>query len=214
MRSPGSRISKCPRSWQSPGSSRAVVATHGSCLSCFAGDPTMKPARHVALEASALHSPRASSLVYVAIGMVFGIVLVKSEVLSWFRIQEMFRFQAFHMVRNHRLCAGGRSRFGRDTQALSNCGARRRAHQPPTQGHGPWLSLLDRRHRVRTGLGPDRCLSWSALRPVRRGCDGHVRGRCQCHRRCLALRGTAHEDRRIRLAFYSQQWRQPVADPG
>jgi len=57
----------------------------------------MKPAKHVALEASALHSPRASSLVYVAIGMVFGIVLVKSEVLSWFRIQEMFRFQAFHM---------------------------------------------------------------------------------------------------------------------
>ena len=57
----------------------------------------MKPAKHVALEASAPHSPRGSSLVYVAIGMVFGIVLVKSEVLSWFRIQEMFRFQAFHM---------------------------------------------------------------------------------------------------------------------
>jgi hypothetical protein len=30
-------------------------------------------------------------------GTFFGIVLVKSEVLSWFRIQEMFRFQAFHM---------------------------------------------------------------------------------------------------------------------
>ena len=57
----------------------------------------MKPAKHVAIEASARRSPRGSSLVYVAIGMVFGIVLVKSEVLSWFRIQEMFRFQAFHM---------------------------------------------------------------------------------------------------------------------
>jgi uncharacterized membrane protein YedE/YeeE len=36
-------------------------------------------------------------LIYAALGAVFGIVLVKSEVVSWFRIQEMFRFQAFHM---------------------------------------------------------------------------------------------------------------------
>lgn len=31
------------------------------------------------------------------IGVVFGVVLVKAEVISWFRIQEMFRFQSFHM---------------------------------------------------------------------------------------------------------------------
>ena len=30
-------------------------------------------------------------------GALFGIILVKSEVISWFRIQEMFRLQAFHM---------------------------------------------------------------------------------------------------------------------
>jgi uncharacterized membrane protein YedE/YeeE len=35
--------------------------------------------------------------VYLAIGIYFGIVTTKSEVLSWFRIQEMFRFQSFHM---------------------------------------------------------------------------------------------------------------------
>ncbi|MCI0434950.1 MAG: YeeE/YedE family protein [Gemmatimonadetes bacterium] len=29
--------------------------------------------------------------------MVFGFVLIKSEAVSWFRIQEMFRFQSFHM---------------------------------------------------------------------------------------------------------------------
>ena len=29
--------------------------------------------------------------------MFFGIVLTKAEVISWFRIQEMFRFQSFHM---------------------------------------------------------------------------------------------------------------------
>ena len=36
-------------------------------------------------------------LVYLLIGIYFGVVLTKSEVLSWFRIQEMFRFQSFHM---------------------------------------------------------------------------------------------------------------------
>ena len=34
---------------------------------------------------------------YALIGMLFGIVLVKSQVISWFRIQEMFRLQSFHM---------------------------------------------------------------------------------------------------------------------
>jgi uncharacterized protein len=36
-------------------------------------------------------------LIYLAMGIFFGIVLIKSEVVSWFRIQEMFRFQSFHM---------------------------------------------------------------------------------------------------------------------
>jgi uncharacterized membrane protein YedE/YeeE len=36
-------------------------------------------------------------LKYVAAGLIFGIVLIKSEAVSWFRIQEMFRFQSFHM---------------------------------------------------------------------------------------------------------------------
>ena len=36
-------------------------------------------------------------IVYATIGMLFGIVITKSEVISWFRIQEMFRFQSFHM---------------------------------------------------------------------------------------------------------------------
>lgn len=34
---------------------------------------------------------------YLAVGILFGIVFVKGEVLSWFRIQEMFRLQSFHM---------------------------------------------------------------------------------------------------------------------
>lgn len=34
---------------------------------------------------------------YLLVGVVFGVVLMKSEVVSWFRIQEMFRFDSFHM---------------------------------------------------------------------------------------------------------------------
>lgn len=37
------------------------------------------------------------NLKYLAVGVVFGIVFVKAEVISWFRIQEMFRLQSFHM---------------------------------------------------------------------------------------------------------------------
>lgn len=36
-------------------------------------------------------------LKYLFIGILFGIILTKSEVISWFRIYEMFRFQSFHM---------------------------------------------------------------------------------------------------------------------
>lgn len=34
---------------------------------------------------------------YLLFGIAFGFILVKGEVISWFRIQEMFRFQSFHM---------------------------------------------------------------------------------------------------------------------
>lgn len=34
---------------------------------------------------------------FIILGIVFGIVMSKSEAISWYRIQEMFRFQAFHM---------------------------------------------------------------------------------------------------------------------
>ncbi|MFD2513278.1 YeeE/YedE family protein [Pontibacter locisalis] len=34
---------------------------------------------------------------FILAGILFGIVMSKSEAISWFRIQEMFRFQAFHM---------------------------------------------------------------------------------------------------------------------
>jgi uncharacterized membrane protein YedE/YeeE len=36
-------------------------------------------------------------LKFILTGILFGIILSKAEVISWFRIQEMFRFQSFHM---------------------------------------------------------------------------------------------------------------------
>ncbi|SEJ71258.1 hypothetical protein SAMN04487995_6048 [Dyadobacter koreensis] len=38
-----------------------------------------------------------SNLKYLIVGLFFGIVFVKAEIVSWFRIQEMFRLDSFHM---------------------------------------------------------------------------------------------------------------------
>jgi len=46
---------------------------------------------------SELKHPFWHNLKYSAVGILFGIILVKSEVISWFRIQEMFRLQGIHM---------------------------------------------------------------------------------------------------------------------
>jgi uncharacterized protein len=61
-------------------------------------------AREAALSSSFMASdvpsgaPHAPGLpVYLLVGVLFGILLTKAEVISWFRIQEMFRFQGFHM---------------------------------------------------------------------------------------------------------------------
>jgi uncharacterized membrane protein YedE/YeeE len=37
---------------------------------------------------------------FLLVGFVFGIVLTKSEAVSWYRIYEMFQFQSFHMYGN------------------------------------------------------------------------------------------------------------------
>ncbi len=38
-----------------------------------------------------------SNLKYLAVGVAFGVVFVKAEIVSWFRIQEMFQLTSFHM---------------------------------------------------------------------------------------------------------------------
>ncbi len=36
-------------------------------------------------------------IIYIALGIIFGIGLSKAEIISWYRIYEMFRFDSFHM---------------------------------------------------------------------------------------------------------------------
>jgi uncharacterized membrane protein YedE/YeeE len=38
-----------------------------------------------------------NNLKFLVVGTLFGIVFVKAEIVSWFRIQEMFRLESFHM---------------------------------------------------------------------------------------------------------------------
>lgn len=37
------------------------------------------------------------NFIFLFPGILFGIIMTKSEAISWYRIQEMFRFESFHM---------------------------------------------------------------------------------------------------------------------
>lgn len=51
----------------------------------------------ISINESSLEHSWYSNLKYTLVGIAFGIFLLKAEVISWFRIQEMFRLQSFHM---------------------------------------------------------------------------------------------------------------------
>ena len=60
-------------------------------------DYTLRSTDAVCINESHLHHKWYYNFKYMAVGVLFGIVFVKAEIISWFRIQEMFRFQSFHM---------------------------------------------------------------------------------------------------------------------
>jgi uncharacterized membrane protein YedE/YeeE len=37
------------------------------------------------------------NVAFLVVGVIFGVTLYKAEIISWYRIQEMFRFHSFHM---------------------------------------------------------------------------------------------------------------------
>lgn len=79
-------------------SDRRRVAPQGGAITTATED---RPASRSSAEMFGVEpstGPHAPGLwVYLFVGVAFGFVLTKSEVISWFRIQEMFRFQGFHM---------------------------------------------------------------------------------------------------------------------
>ena len=51
----------------------------------------------VCVNDSKIQHPFIHNVKYLAVGLIFGIVFVKAEIISWFRIQEMFHLQSFFM---------------------------------------------------------------------------------------------------------------------
>lgn len=60
-------------------------------------DFEMRSLDAVCFNESELKHPWWYNLKYSVVGLLFGVVFVKAEIISWFRIQEMFRLQSFHM---------------------------------------------------------------------------------------------------------------------
>ena len=60
-------------------------------------DFEVQPANIAEITSSDGHTNTGQNILYLFLGILFGIILVKAEVISWFRIQEMFRLQSFHM---------------------------------------------------------------------------------------------------------------------
>lgn len=60
-------------------------------------DFEMRSLDAVCFNESELQHPWWYNLKYMFVGLLFGVVFVKAEIISWFRIQEMFRLQSFHM---------------------------------------------------------------------------------------------------------------------
>jgi uncharacterized membrane protein YedE/YeeE len=67
---------------------RTSSAVHVAAVDAAAGSAVARTDTSTAIRALAA---------YLVIGTLFGILFTKAEVISWFRIQEMFRFQSIHM---------------------------------------------------------------------------------------------------------------------
>ena len=63
----------------------------------FENDFEVRSLDSMCVNESQLKHPWWYNLKYTAVGLIFGIAFVKAEIISWFRIQEMFRLQSFHM---------------------------------------------------------------------------------------------------------------------
>lgn len=76
---------------------KSIRKKQKSELNSINTDFEMRSLDTICVNESELKHPFWYNLKYFFAGILFGIILVKSEVISWFRIQEMFRLQSFHM---------------------------------------------------------------------------------------------------------------------
>jgi uncharacterized protein len=96
--------------------------------------------------------------IYLLLGIAFGVVLTKSEVLSWFRIQEMFRFQSFRsygIIGSAIATAALSLKLSKRTHLKSIAGE---VISVPEKQLGSGIRYAARRHDIWSEMGPDQCL--------------------------------------------------------
>ena len=76
---------------------KATFPEQPSSISIVESDYQIRATDTVCVNETRLSHPWWYNLKYLPMGVIFGIILVKGEIISWFRVQEMFRFQSFHM---------------------------------------------------------------------------------------------------------------------
>ena len=112
---------------------------------------------------------------FVLVGIFLGVVFTKAEVISWFRIQEMFRFQSFHMygIIGSAVFVGAISiLLIRRLEARTVYGDPIRLADKESRGE---LPVLDRRRVVRARLGSAGRVPRADLRPHRKRSHGAAR---------------------------------------
>ena len=97
---------------------------------------------------------------FLLAGVYFGFILIKAEVVSWYRIQEMFRFQSFHMygVIGSAIVVGALSLWLIKRFHLKSLNGETIQTNPKAAN---LHSLYCRRNPVWFGLGINGCLSWT-----------------------------------------------------
>lgn len=80
------------------------------------------------------------SVLLLALGVGFGVVLMKAEVVSWYRIFEMFRFDSFHL---YGVIGSAVATAALGIELLRRLGLRSREGRPieiPGKAHTPWFA--------------------------------------------------------------------------
>ena len=80
---------------------------------------------------------------FILFGILFGIVLSKAEVISWYRIYEMFKFQSFHMygIIGSAVVIGAILFYFFRKGAIKDYKGRLIEIEPKKKGFFSWLSL-------------------------------------------------------------------------